>query len=194
MYSGNYEDRFLFLCCQSVSILIFRPLGFYCRFLLVGFHFKVFFKLFLVLNFLIIIFLFWTETVCLEEFLQLIPSRWKTGNNLVFLLSHCQNCPRDFFFISLGFVFVIHIIRCEFHWTCFPPTLESHVGMCLGANPFNEQHQGYMFSILMPVLGNFILGFCSEDNYLTWPADWSDRATLTARKGQSGMLQVTWPF
>ena len=43
MYSENCEDRFLFLCCQRVSILIFHQLGFYCRFLLVAFHFGVFF-------------------------------------------------------------------------------------------------------------------------------------------------------
>ena len=39
MYSRNCGDRFLFLCCQSVSILVFCQLGFYCRFLLVVFHF-----------------------------------------------------------------------------------------------------------------------------------------------------------
>ena len=41
-------------------------------------------------------------------------------------------------------------------------------GMYLGRNPFAEQHQGYMFSMLMLVLDNFILslGFPSQDNYL----------------------------
>ena len=39
MHSRNCEYRFLFLCCQSVSSLIFHQLGFYCRFLLFVFHF-----------------------------------------------------------------------------------------------------------------------------------------------------------
>ena len=36
-------------------------------------------------------------------------------------------------------------------------TLEPHIGMCWGENPFAWQHQGYMLSILMMVLDNFIL-------------------------------------
>ena len=39
-----------------------------------------------------------------------------------FLLSHCQNFPRVFLKISLAFLCAIHIIRCEFYWTCSQPT------------------------------------------------------------------------
>ena len=58
-------------------------------------------------------------------------------------------------FIYLGFIYVIHVNRYEFRWTCYPPTSESHVEMCLGGNPFTWQHQGYMFSILMLGLDHF---------------------------------------
>ena len=104
MHSGNNEDRFLF--CQCVSILIFCRLGFYYRFLFVVFHFKVF-QLFLVLSFLIVFFLFWTEIVYLEEFLQLIPSQRKTGNNLVFLVSWSKLSPS--LFLLAGVLFVLYI-------------------------------------------------------------------------------------
>ena len=121
------------------------------------------------LSFLIIFFQSWMETISLVEFLQLIPLQWKTRNNLVFLQSHCQSFPRVFFFfISLGFICVIQITRCEFYWICSSPTLVPHAGICQRGNSFTKQHQGYMFSILMLVLDNFILSlsFHNQDNYL----------------------------
>ena len=39
----------------------------------------------------------------------------------------------NFFGFCLGYIFIGYK---EFHWLCSPPTTESHIGMCLGGNPF----------------------------------------------------------
>ena len=109
----------------------------------------------------------------------------KFGNFSVLYWFPISESESDIFFIFLTKFYLLWFYLyypCEHVWVSLnmlPPTSEPHVGMYLGGNPFTWQHNGYMFSILMPGLGHFILslGFCSQENYL--PRDRKGYETFT---------------
>ena len=114
----------------------------------------------MVLGFWIVFFQFWMETVYLEEFPLLIPSLWKMGSCLVYLLSHCQNLPIIFFFLLAWGLFVLAIWIIMSFTEHVPHLPQSPMWGCASGKTHSpRQHQGYMFGILMLMFDYFIV-FC----------------------------------
>ena len=68
----------------------------------------------------------------------------------------------------LGYFFISHKNKFSVSLTMLPPpTMEPHLGICLGENSFAKGYQGYIFGIFILMTDGYIVFLCFhyQDNY-----------------------------